>query len=167
MNTSSKSKIVESVAADYQWKAEDIRVDEVAVLGRANCTFFTAAQTVRPVATQPNYAVLPGDDVVGSGLDSLAKILNACGADAPALWHAEIVTRFHPELGAGVVLVREGEHFGALEKLKAAGKMLAPPTMVGTVLTFFLFDAERFQVFSVKATRDAGGRVAVEKVLVG
>lgn len=158
-----EQKIKQTAHTELDWKVDEMRVDEVPELKRGPCTFYTAAHTVRPIPTQPNYAVLAGDTVIGStDPAAVKKILAGCGADAPASWQAEIVARFDPSLG-GVVLQDETKNGGAVRKLRSAGVTFSPPKLADKTLSFFMLDPEAFIVSSVKAVRQPDGSVAVEK----
>lgn len=168
MDEKVQDKIKQAVHVDFDWKTEEVRVDEVDRLKRGPCSFYTAAHRVRPLSYQPNYAVLPGGAVIGGADDTaVTKILDACGADAPAGWQAEIVTRFHQDLGGGVVLQDEKQNAAAVSKVQAAGKKFAPPEMNGDgrsrKVTFYMLDPESFTVYAVQAARKPDGTVAVEK----
>jgi hypothetical protein len=158
-----EQKIKQDVTASLGWKANEVRVDPVPELKRGKCSFFTAAQTARPVPFMPTYAALDNDAVIsGSDPAALAKIFKSCGADAPASWQAEIIDRFHKDLG-GVVVQDEKTNGPAVRKLRSMGKTFAPPAVSGATVSFFMFDPEAFALYSVKATRQADGSFAVEK----
>lgn len=168
MDDKIRDKIIQAVHSEQGWKKEDVRVDEVEDLRRGSCSFYTAGHKVRPLNYQLNYAVLPGDVVISGANDkAVTKILDACGADAPAGWWADIITRFHKDLGSGVVLENANENAGAIRKITAAKKEFAPPVFSndagGKTVTYFLLDPEAFIVYVVKATRKADGTVTVNK----
>ena len=168
MDDKIRDKIIQTVHSEQGWKKEDVRVDEVEDLRRGSCSFYTAGHKVRPLNYQLNYAVLAGDVVI-SGADDKAvtKILDSCGADAPAAWWADIITRFHKDLGSGVVLENANDNAGAIRKILAAKKEFVPPAFSndagGKTVTYFLLDPEAFIVYTVKATRKADGTVTVNK----
>jgi hypothetical protein len=95
----------------------------------------------------------------------VAKILDSCAADAPAEWWAEIVTRFHRDLGAGIVLVDESTRPDVSRRLKQAGKPFTPPTLDPgrKVLRYLLLDPETNVVYRVEAKRNPGGEIEVSK----
>ena len=168
MDDKIRDKIANMVHDEQGWKTQDVRVDEVEELRRAKCSIYTAGHKVRPISYQLNYAALPGDTVVSVADDrAVGKILDACGADAPAEWWADIITRFHKDLGAGLVLENEKENPGAIRKIQAAKKEFAPPKFSseagGKAVTYYLLDPEAFIVYSVKAIRNKDGSVTVEK----
>ncbi len=163
-----RDKIAEAVHADFDWKTSEVRVDEVERLRRGSCSFYTAAHKVRPLSYQPNYAVLSDSTVIGGDDDkAIAKIIDSCGGtDASAAWWAEIVSRFHPDLG-GVVLEDETENAAAVRKVRSLGKEFAPPVLSGDAsnkaVTFYMLDPESFVIYAVKATRKTDGTVVVNK----
>src|SRR5581483_3488176 len=115
-----------------------------------------------------NFALV-GDKVIGSGDGTtVAKILDTCSQDAPADWWAEIVKRYHRDLGDGLVLRDESSKPGVAGKLSAAGATFMRPTLDKDkrALTFLLWDPELNVVFRIHATRSPGGPVHVEKTKV-
>ena len=164
-------KIAEAVHAEYGWKVEEVEINEVERLRRSSCAFFTTASKVRPLSYQPNYAVLRGTEVIGIGdHEAASKILDVCSEDAPADWWAEIITRFHQDVGGGVVLSDESVRPDVVRKLAKAGKSFTPPTFDDSKssVSFLLLDPEAYIVYSVKATRIPSGKVeAVKTKLLG
>jgi hypothetical protein len=161
-----RRKIEEAAAKEYGWKMNEVRVDEVERLRRPSCSFYTVAHTVRPLSYQGNYALLGGEQVVGTGDgDVVAKILDSCSAGAPAEWWAEIVTRFHRDLGSGIVLRDENTRPDVVRKLKEAGKAFAAPALDNgkMPLRYLLLNPETYTLYRIEATRSAGGAVEVSK----
>lgn len=163
-----RNKLIDAVHNDFGWKKEDVRINEVERLRRGSCSFYTAGHLVRPIAYQPNYAVLGGEEVLNASKDSnVAKMIDTCGADAPAGWWAEIITRFHPELGSGVVLQDAQQNDAAVRKIVAAGKEFAPPKLSGDAknrtITYYLLDPESFVIYTVKAARNPDNTFSVTK----
>lgn len=159
-------KIAEAVKAEYGWKVEEVAIDEVERMRRASCTFYTARSTARPLSYQPNYAVLRGSEVIGiSDHDAVTKILDACSADAAADWWAEVLTRFHQDVGGGLVLTDESVRPDVVRKLEKSGKPFTPPKFSETKqsITFLLLDPEAYIVYHVKATRTSTGSFEVVK----
>jgi hypothetical protein len=159
-------KIAEAVHAEYGWKVEEVEINEVGRLRRPSCAFFTAASKVRPLSYQPNYAVLRGTEVIGIGdHEAATKILDACSEDAAADWWAEIITRFHQDVGGGIVLTDESVRPDVVRKLAKAGKSFTAPTFGDgkSSVSFLLLDPEAYIVYSVKATRIPSGKVEVVK----
>lgn len=160
--------IAEDVHKEQGWKTEDVRVDEVDRLKHGSCLFYTAGHKVRPLSYQLNYAVIGGATLV-SLADNQApgKILKACGSDAPPAWWAEIVTRFHQDLGGGVVLADANQNPGATRKIEAAKKEFATPKFedspAGKTVSYYLLEPESFQIFSIRATIAKDGSVKVER----
>ena len=166
MDDKVQQKIAEAVHAEYGWKVDEVRVDEVERLRRQSCSFYTAVSTQRPLSYQPNYAVLTGNQVIGISYDgAVAKILDACSAGASADWWAEIITRFHPDLGAGIVLTDEEVRPDIVRKLTQAGQTFAPPAFGSDKksVSFLLLNPETYTLYRVQATRTAGGSVEVVK----
>lgn len=159
-------EIAEAVHSEYGWKLEEVAIDEIERLRRSACSFYTARSTVRPLSYQPNYAVLHGTEIVGVTTgNALENILDACGADASADWRAEIITRFHPDIGGGLVLSNESTRPDIVRKLAQAGKIFTPPAFVNgrQTVTYLLLDPEAYIVYSVRATRTTAGPVEVVK----
>ena len=85
--------------------------------------------------------------------------------DAPADWWAEIITRFHQDVGGGIVLTDESVRPDVVRKLAKAGKSFTAPTFDDSKssVSFLLLDPEAYIVYSVKATRIPSGKVEVVK----
>lgn len=164
MDDKIRQKIAEAAGAEYGWKLEEVRTDEVERLRRSSCSFYTAANAVRPLSYQANYAVLPKDEVIGiSDPDAAAKILDTCSAGAPADWWAEIITRFHGDLGGGIVLSDEQVRPDITRKLMQAGMKFTPPAFGDDKqsVSFLLLEPETYILYRVQATRSAGGPIQV------
>jgi len=161
-----QQKIAEAVHTEYGWELAEVRVDEVERLRRQSCSFYTTASTQRPLSYQANYAVLPGNQVIGLSTEgAAAKILDACSAGASADWWAEIITRFHPDTGGGIVLSDEDVRPDIVRKLTQAGQTFAPPAFGPDKksVSFLLLNPETYVLYRVQATRTAGGSVEVVK----
>lgn len=166
MDDKVRRKIAEAAAEEHGWKVDEVRVDEVERLRRPSCSFYTAAHTVLPLSYQSNYGLLGGEQVIGVGDGNVvAKILDGCSAGAPAEWWAEIVTRFHRDLGAGIVLRDENTRPDLVRKMVEAGKTFAPPALDKgkQSLTFLLLNPETYVLYRIQAMRSAGGAVEVVK----
>ncbi len=158
-----RRKIAEAAAEHYGWKVDEVRVDEVERLRRPSCHFYTAAQTVRPLPYQANFALV-GDQVIGPGDGKVvAQLLNSCSAGAVPEWWAEIVTRFHRDLGGGLVLRDEKTKPDAVRKLAAAGETFTPPSLDhGKLpLSYLLLNPETNVLYRVHATLSPAGAVEV------
>jgi hypothetical protein len=169
MDDKLRQKIAETAGAQQGWKVEDVRVDEVERLRRPSCSFYTVGHKVRPIAHLANYAVLGGQQVIGAGDGSVAaKILDACGDGAPPDWWAEIVTRFHGDLGGGLVLRDEKTRPDVVRKMIDAGEAFAPPVLdkERQSLTFLLLNPETNVLYRIQATRIGSGPVDVVKTKV-
>ena len=161
-----QQKIAEAVHTEYGWELGEVRVDEVERLRQASCSFYTTASTQRPLSYQPNYAVLPGNQVIGLGTEGAAgKILDACSAGASADWWAEIVTRFHPDLGGGIVLSDRETRPDIVRKLTQAGQAFTPPAFGADrkSVSFLLLNPETYVLYRVEANRTSGGTIQVVK----
>lgn len=161
-------KIANIVHKDHDWKADQIRIDEVEELRHGSCSFYAVRHTVRPLSYLLNYAALSSETVLSASEDQAAsKILNACGSDASADWWAEIITRFHKEVGPGVVLRDAKQNFGAMNQIKSAQKEFTPPKFSneagGKSVSFYLLEPEEFAVYFVKATRNQDNTITVHK----
>ena len=167
MDSKTSTTIAQKAQAEQGWEAEEVRVDEVESIRRGSCSFYEAGHKRKPLPYVANYALLSDGQVIGlKDKDAVAKILDACGgADAPAGWWAEVVTRFHGSLGAGVVLHDEQQEPPVLRKMKAAGKSFAPPALSSEggakVLTYFVLEPEAYILYHVTATRGADGSIEV------
>src|SRR5262249_12753154 len=164
MDKKIQKKIVQAVESNQHWKKEEIRVDEIERLRQNSCSFYAVRNQARPLSYVLNYAVLPGDLVVGTGNEqSVSRILATCGASASAGWRAEIITRFHPQLGGGVVLMDDQQNAAAIRKIEAAHKEFAPPTLSADngTLTYYMLDPESFAVYFVTAVRNPDGSMTV------
>ena len=164
MDDKIQQKIAEAARAEYGWKVEEVRTDEVERLRRSSCSFSTAANAVRPLSYQANYAVLPGDEVIGiSDPDAAGKILDTCSAGARADWWAEIITRFHGDLSGGIVLADEQVRPDITRKLIQAGMKFTPPAFSDDKqsVSFLLLQPETYILYRVQATRSAGGPIQV------
>lgn len=158
--------IAEEARAEHGWEVDEVRVDEVERLRRPSCAFYTVGHTVRPLSYQANYALIKGNEIVRTGDGSaVAKILDACSEGAPAEWWAEIVTRFHRDLGSGIVLRDENTRPDVTRKLAAAGQKFEPPVIdeAKQSLSFLLLNPETYVLYRVQAKRGAGGAVEVVK----
>ncbi|MGH9857348.1 MAG: hypothetical protein ACRD4B_05830, partial [Acidobacteriota bacterium] len=160
--------IIQKVHNQQGWKTGEVRVDEVDRLRHGSCSFYTAGHTVRPISYQLNYAVLKGETVISLADDNaVSKIVDACGIDATPGWWAEIVTRFHQDLGSGVVLHDAKQNTGALQKIEAAKKEFAPPVLSGDdktrTISFYLLEPESFVVYFVSAARNPDNTFTVTR----
>ena len=164
-------EIVEAVHSEYGWKTAEVQIDEVERLRHGACAFYTARSTVRPLSYQPNYAVLNDREVVGIGdHNAVRKILDACSQNASAEWWAEVIARFHHEVGGGVVLTSESVRPDIVRNLSQKGKAFTPPTFSDdkTSVSFLLLNPETYVVYNVKATRTTSGEIeVVETQLLG
>jgi len=161
-----QQKIAEAVHTEYGWELSEVRVDEVERLRRQSCSFYTTASTQRPLSYQPNYAVLPGNQVIGlSDGNAAGKILDACSAGTSADWWAEIITRFQPDTGGGIVLSDEEVRPDIVRKLTQAGAKFTPPAFGPgkKSVSFLLLNPETYVLYRVQATRTAAGAVEVVK----
>ena len=164
-----QKKIAEAAHTEYGWKLDQIRVDELEGLRRPTCSFYTAGNAVRPLSYEGNYALLPGNHVVGIGDEQAAsKILDTCSEGTSANWWAEIITRFTGDLGGGLVLSDENERPDIVRKLAGAGLKFTAPTFGEnkSSVSFLLLDAEHYILYRVEAKRAADGKVEVAKTRV-
>jgi len=169
MDEKIQKKIAEAAHAEYGWKLDQIRVDELEELRRPTCSFYTAGNTVRPVSYEGNYALLPGNHVLSiRDEQAAAKILDTCSEGTSATWWAEIVTRFTGDLGGGLVLSDENERPDIVRKLAAAGLKFTTPTFGDNKrsVSFLLLDAEHYVLYRIEAKRSADGKMEVAKTRV-
>jgi len=166
MDDKVQQKISQAASAEYGWKTEEVRVDEVERLRRPSCSFYTAGNSVRPLSYQGNYALLPGSQVVGLGHgETVAKILDTCSSGASADWWAEIITRFHDDIGGGIVLTDDQVRPDIVRKMDKAGMKFMPPSFSHDKqsVSFLLLDPESYILYRIEAKRTAGGDVEVTK----
>jgi hypothetical protein len=168
MNQAIEEKIIQAVHTDQGWKENEIRVDEVDRLRKDSCSFYTAGHKVRPLSYQVNYAVLKGSTIVSIADEkAVSKIIDTCGSGADAVWWAEIVTRFHPDLGSGVVLHDAKQKPAVTRKIQAAKKEFKQPALTeeggNKILTYYLLEPESLAVYTVKAIRNPDGTFTVER----
>jgi hypothetical protein len=164
-----RRKIAEAAAEENSWKVDDVRIDEEEELRRPSCSFYVARHKVRPLSYVRTFALLPDDTVVGIGDGKVvAKVLDTCSANAPAGWWAEIVTRFHNDLGGGVVLHDEKTLTNVTRQLVKAEKTFTPPTLdkASHSVSYLLFDHETRVVNRIDATRNASGAIEVKQTEV-
>jgi hypothetical protein len=170
MDDKLQGKIAQAAQADYGWQPAELRVDEATELRRGSCSFFEVRHKVKPLSYVVNYALLADGAVVGlKDKDAVPRILDACGSDAPPAWWAEVVARFHADLGGGVVLKDANQDNAVTRKLNEAGKSFAPPAVSSEggakILTFYWMEYEAYVLYHVTVTR-RDGAVEVSKVEV-
>jgi|GEM_PF-3733697 len=163
--------IAQKVHAEQGWKTDEVRVDEVDRLRHGSCSFYTAGNTARPISYQLNFAVLSGDVVVGLSDDkAVSKIVDACGQEASAGWWAEMITRFHQDLGSGIVLLDAKQNLAAARKIDAAKKEFAAPVFGNEAgsktVTYYMLEPESFTVYLIKAVKNTDGSVSVNRTAV-
>ena len=161
-------KIAEAAAKENGWKVEDVRVDEVERLRRPLCSFYTAANTAFPLSYVRNYALFGGQVTPAGDGRVVAKILDNCSTGASSEWWAEIVARFHRNLGNGQVLVDEATRPDIVRKLSESGKSFIAPILdrKRQTVTFLLLNRETYVVYQVEAMRKTSGIVEVTKTKV-
>lgn len=160
------SKRVAQVAADaHGWQVADVVVTDVPDGTAGACRLVGVRSNNVLSASTKTYAVLNGNDVVGSGdPDALARVLDACGGEAsPALW-AEAVAVFAERVPAGRVpkseaTISSDAHRGAIER---GGYRFHPPQFAADgAVEFFMTDVEGGQLFEVRAVRGRDGGIDV------
>jgi hypothetical protein len=173
MDIQVQDKIAQAAQAEHGWSSNEVQVSEVPKIRTPSCSFFTVSHKVRPLSYRLNYALLPDGQVLGlsTGEEAAARILEACGApEATPGWSAEIIARFHPEFGAGLVLHDEEQDPRVIRRMKAAGKTFAAPAFVpgeyGGTLTFYLMEYESNILYQATVTRQADGALHVSKAEV-
>ena len=165
MDDKVQHKIAEAAHAEYGWKQDEVEADEVEGLRTPACSFYIASSSERPLSYQANYAVLPGNQVVGISDHAVGKILDGCATNASADWWAEIITRFHHSLGAGLVLTDEQVRPDIVRKMAKAGMRFTLPVFEKDKkgVSYLLLDPETYILYRVQATRKADGSVEVMK----
>ena len=168
MDTKIQDLIIQKVHAEQGWKTDEVRVDADDDLRHGSCSFFTVRHKVRPISYVLNYALLSKDVLISLADDhAVSKILDACGSDAGAGWWAEIITRFHQDLGSGLVLQSATDNRLAVQKITAAKKEFAAPAFGNEkgskTVTYYLLEPESNAVFLIKAAKNADGSVTVTR----
>jgi|1186.fasta_scaffold06632_3 hypothetical protein len=164
MEDTVRRMIAEAAAAEDGWKADEVRIDEEQDLRRPSCSFYVARHKVRPLSYVRTFALLKDNEVLGIGDGKrVARILDDCSAQASADWWAEIVTRFHNDLGGGVVLHDEKTRTDVVRQLANAGKNFTGPRLDETkqCVSYLLFDPETRVVFRIDAARNASGAIEI------
>jgi hypothetical protein len=161
-----RQRIAQAAKSAAGWTSGQIHVYDEEQFRRPGCSFYTVANDGRMHTELLNF-VLVGDKIIGVGDGgTVARILDTCSHDAPPAWFAEIVTRYHRDLGRGLVLRDERTKSSVVRTLAETGLTFSPPIMDKDKLglTFLLWDPELNMVYRVHAGRPAGGPVHVEKI---
>jgi hypothetical protein len=169
MDDNVRRRIAEAAAAENSWSVGEVQIEENEQLRRPSCSFYVARHKTRPLSYVRNYALLGQQQILGTGDGkSVANILDQCSGDAAAGWWAEIVTRFHEELGGGVVLHDENTRPELTRQFTRAGKTFSGPTLdrQNRSVRYFLLNPETRAVYQVEANRNSSGTVAVSKTKV-
>lgn len=160
-----------AVARQQGWDPDDIEVGRVEKLDRAGCRFYRASNPAHTDAQPVEVAFLPDGSLIGGDREQtrarLGGLLQACGADAPAEWWAQVVSRY---AGTGGLIVDENAP-SAIRRLRKAGIQDPAPSLRrdgdSTVLTYFSNDYERSRTHEVTATLDTQGQLSVESKEIG
>jgi hypothetical protein len=173
MDINVQDKIAQAAQAEHGWASNEVQVSEVPQIRTPSCSFFTVSHKVRPLAYRANYAVLPDGQVFGMLTDKEAasQIVKVCaGPQAGAGWWAEIVARFDPAFGNGLVLHNEEQDPRVIRRMQAEGKTFAPPAFVSeqqpVTVAFYLMEYESNILFHVTVTQQADGTFEVSKTEV-
>lgn len=159
------SRIKQAAARDQHWDKDVVEVGLVDTIAHGGCRFYRASNPSQTDRLPVEYALLPDGQtlVTGTTHDAAARILQACGMDAPATWWAQVVSRYAP---AGGVLVDEHAP-SAIRRIDAAGHAGYLPALRAEggakVLTFYTHDYARDATWQVTARLDAGGKLTIEK----
>ncbi|MCC7385756.1 MAG: hypothetical protein IT384_28160 [Deltaproteobacteria bacterium] len=136
-------------AAEHQWRESDLEVARVRGLELPPCQFYSVSQRALPVHEAAIYALLPGGAIVSqSDPSAVDKILAACDAAAASAgtW-AELLARFHWDVGPGAVMYQSEPPLGAGD----APQPIVPPAIRGGKLRFFLKNHETQKRYEVSA----------------
>jgi hypothetical protein len=169
MDDKVRKKVAEAAAKENGWKLDEVAIDEKEELRRPTCSFYVARNKVHPLSYVDNFALLDGDKLMGIGDGKVvAKILDECSSGASADWWAEIVTRFHSDLGGGVVLHNERTRSDVTRELMKAGKNFFAPVLdqAQQSVRFLLLDPESGAIYRVEAKRDASGAIGIAQTEV-
>jgi hypothetical protein len=164
-----RRKITDAATGQAGWKPEEVRVSEVEWLRRPSCSFYTASNKVIPLSYQLNFALLGDGNVLGAGEGrSVARILDTCGSDASADWWAEVVTRFHRDIGGGAVLRDEHTRSWVTRKLAKLNETFTSPSLSRDhrSLSYLLLNPETSAVYRVEAQRNQSGEIEVKSTQV-
>lgn len=171
MNTATiHAQLEQAAASERHWKPDEVEIHELPEIQLPACAFFVVSHKVLPMAFPANYAVLgEGQLVSDTDPEAAAKIFAACDSRSPSsagAW-AEVLARFHPDVAPGTVLYEKDRAPTAVKRLEAAGKSFTPPSLSpgqdGFTVQFFLMNYETSVLSNVEATRQADGKVVVQK----
>lgn len=142
-------EIRRQAAAEHQWRESDLEVARVSGLELPPCQFYSVSQRALPVHEAAIYALLPGGAIVSqSDASAVDKILAAGdAATASAGSWAELLARFHWDVGPGAVLYQSEPPLGAGDPPRP----IAPPVISGRTLRFFLKNHETQKLYEVSA----------------
>lgn len=158
MDSTDTQAPLEQAAIAAGWQADDIELVAERRLDHGGCRFHTALRRKTFEAPALALAVLPdGEVVVGDDDASAARVLEACGADAPADWWAEVVARFARGVGGKVV---RPSNAADIEAIGQQGGAYQPPVLDtrgnARHLRFQTMHHEPRHAVSVMATLAAG-----------
>lgn len=146
-------------AREHRWPERELQLVPIPILELPPCRFYSVSPRELPVPGAATYALLPGGVVVSqSDRDALSKILGACDALAAsaAVW-AELLARFHWEVGPGKVLYHGEAPLGVGDPPRPA---VTPPQLSRSaqpVLRFFLKNTETQKLYEISAVLGARG----------
>ena len=169
-----RAAVERAVKTEHGWEPGDIEIKEPERIRMPPCSFFSVTHKVRPVHSALNYAVLPDGGVVSRReKDAATKIFAACAAETGASagsW-AEVLARFHPEVGPGTVVYDQALVQEVFEPVEAAGKRFSPPAFVSgasdRTVEFYLMNYETAVLYEVRVVRKQNGQLQVTKTKAG
>lgn len=158
---------LKSLAAErLGWRVADLEVGDVSALDRGDCRFYRVSNPKQLDAAPVEFVLMADGSVVGGDREQAAarigEVLRTCGADAPPLWWAQVVSRF---AGTGGVLVDDNAP-SAVRRLRRAGIDDPAPRLRqdggDTLLRYFTHDYDRGDTRQVDARLGGDGRLAVD-----
>jgi hypothetical protein len=158
-----RERITAAMGEAYQWRADEVDVRESDLSPAGTCRFYRATNRARMDAGAVHVAVTPDDALIAASNDATAAadVLHRCGAQAPAEWWAEVVSRFSGRAAGKVVLPDDKLSVNLVE---ATGEPYAAPRLArdasGTTLHYFVLQRAIVPA-SVEATLDAKGGLSL------
>ena len=173
MTNDVRATVEQAVQADLGWNRDEVSIVELTSFQMPPCRFLNVVNKSTKDPVGVNYAVLPGGQLVSSAdKEAAARILDACAGQAKpaaAAW-AEVLARFHPDVAPGTVVLAKERPAGLIQRLEAAGKTFAPPSIAtgkdGDTVRFYLMNYESGILYEVTANRQQDGTLKVTRTKV-
>lgn len=150
------------------WGAEELSIERYARLDQSGCRYYGLQHRDRTQG--PGYAMirLPDKDMVLASSrwaedDAAARVLSACGQNAPARWWAQILSAFSPEV-PGVWVGSNGKAYVPPQHAIPEG-VLDDPMLESAAgvrrLRFYSYTGD-YQLYQVTATLSAAGELRIQ-----